>query len=307
MKFINARGESYHPTSFLSFNDVLLRPQKSRFDSRNSPSINIGGSILDLEESDHYSLNLEVKYSIPIISANMDTVTGPTMAIEMNRLGGIGILHRFYKDLKVYAQDIVNVNNALGYVAFSVGIGQKWKDFINHLYKNHFTQYNQPSLLVCIDVAHGHMDGVREMIDHLQNMPSGIHSTIIAGNVATARGARDLVDAGAKIAKVGIGGGCFTGETKVRTSRGIKNIRDIVPGDSVLTHTGSYQTVVGTTSKKEDYFVKINGVESTANHEYYVLHKKYVSLVTDDNIHEYAEFIPANDLTDDYLLIKCNI
>lgn len=227
MKFINARGESYRPASFLSFNDVLLRPQKSRFDSRNSPSINIGGSILDLEESDHYSLNLEVKYSIPIISANMDTVTGPTMAIEMNRLGGIGILHRFYKDLKVYAQDIVNVNNALGYVAFSVGIGQKWKDFINHLYKNHFTQYNQPSLLVCIDVAHGHMDGVREMIDHLQNMPSGIHSTIIAGNVATARGARDLVDAGAKITKVGIGGGSIC-STRIVTGHGVPQLSAIM-------------------------------------------------------------------------------
>ena len=66
----------------LTFDDVLLVPKRSSIASRQS--VNTASAL-----SRHITLN------IPIIAANMDTVTETRMAIAMAQQGGIGILHRF--------------------------------------------------------------------------------------------------------------------------------------------------------------------------------------------------------------------
>jgi len=66
----------------LTFDDVLLVPKHSSISSRQS--VNTASAL-----SRHISLN------IPIIAANMDTVTESRMAIAIAQQGGIGILHRF--------------------------------------------------------------------------------------------------------------------------------------------------------------------------------------------------------------------
>jgi len=66
----------------LTFDDVLLVPKYSDITSRSQ--IN-----LQTKLSKNISLN------IPLISANMDTVTESTMAIAMARQGALGIIHRF--------------------------------------------------------------------------------------------------------------------------------------------------------------------------------------------------------------------
>ncbi len=61
-----------------------------------------------------------------------------------------------------------------------------------------------------VDIAHGHSDGAMEMVRTLkQRFP---HVDIIGGNVATADGVRDMIEAGADAVKVGVGGGsiCIT-------------------------------------------------------------------------------------------------
>lgn len=66
----------------LTFDDVLLVPQRSPVASRQ-----------DVDVSSW--LTPAIRLHVPILSANMDTVTEAGMAIAMARAGGIGILHRF--------------------------------------------------------------------------------------------------------------------------------------------------------------------------------------------------------------------
>ena len=66
----------------LTFDDVLLVPKFSDVKSRK-----------DADTRTKFSRRIQL--SIPIVSANMDTVTESAMAIAMARLGGIGVIHRF--------------------------------------------------------------------------------------------------------------------------------------------------------------------------------------------------------------------
>lgn len=66
----------------LTFADVSLVPLRSRINSR-----------ADVSTRSRFSRSIEL--ATPIVAANMDTVTMAPMAIEMARLGGIGVIHRF--------------------------------------------------------------------------------------------------------------------------------------------------------------------------------------------------------------------
>ena len=59
--------------------------------------------------------------------------------------------------------------------------------------------------VLVIDTAHGHSSGVLDSIAEIRRLSN--YTQIIAGNVATASGARALIDAGADAVKVGIGPG----------------------------------------------------------------------------------------------------
>ncbi|MEO8669495.1 MAG: IMP dehydrogenase, partial [Bauldia sp.] len=59
--------------------------------------------------------------------------------------------------------------------------------------------------LVVIDTAHGHSEHVLEAVRRVKKLSNRVQ--VIAGNIATADGARALIDAGADAVKVGIGPG----------------------------------------------------------------------------------------------------
>jgi hypothetical protein len=92
---------------------------------------------------------------------------------------------------------------------------------------------------------------------------------------------------------------------EVKTSNGLKKIKDIEIGDEVFTHTGELKPVINKFEYDDyDEVYDIDGIEATANHKFYVVHSSKVDLVDGDNIHDYAEWIYASDLTDDYFLIE---
>ena len=65
----------------LDFDDVLLVPNYSHLESRRdvSTTTRLG----------------RYEFPIPVISANMDTITGVEMSKAISRVGGLPILHRF--------------------------------------------------------------------------------------------------------------------------------------------------------------------------------------------------------------------
>ena len=58
-----------------------------------------------------------------------------------------------------------------------------------------------------IDTAHGHSQGVLDAVKLVKKELSNHKFDLIAGNVATAKATRDLIEAGADAVKVGIGPG----------------------------------------------------------------------------------------------------
>src|SRR5690349_14350499 len=66
----------------LTYDDVLLTPRRSRVASRR-------------DADTRARLTRRLCLNVPILSANMDTVTEARMARAMAREGGIGIVHRF--------------------------------------------------------------------------------------------------------------------------------------------------------------------------------------------------------------------
>jgi IMP dehydrogenase len=66
----------------LTFDDVLLVPRRSHLRSRG-------------DVSTRTQLTRRIALEIPVLSANMDTVTTAPMAIALAQLGGLGVVHRF--------------------------------------------------------------------------------------------------------------------------------------------------------------------------------------------------------------------
>lgn len=191
----------------LTFDDVLLMPKHSEMNSRRTPN-------LDSKVTKNFILKT------PIISANMDTVTGPEMAIKMAELGGLGILHRFMSP-EEQVRDVKNMLlkiKPLGLpVAASIGVkeeGMKRADMLADAGVDIFT----------IDIAHGDSVMMLEVLDYVKKKYPKID--VIAGNTAMPDGVRRLIDNGADAVKIGIGPGSMC-TTRIITGCGVPQLTAI--------------------------------------------------------------------------------
>ncbi len=79
--------------------------------------------------------------------------------------------------------------------------------------------------VIVVDTAHGHQTSMLSVVEQVRAaVPS---ATIVAGNVVTAHGTRDLLDAGAQIVKVGVGPGAMC-TTRMMTGVGRPQFSAIV-------------------------------------------------------------------------------
>jgi IMP dehydrogenase len=89
--------------------------------------------------------------------------------------------------------------------------------------------------IILIDTSHGHSSNVINAVKSLKSTFDGIE--VIAGNVGTAKGAEDLIDAGVDGVKIGIGGGSIC-TTRIVAGVGVPQLTAIMNCRSVASKTG---------------------------------------------------------------------
>ena len=189
----------------LTFDDVLLVPKFSSIVSRSEVdlSLNLGPSI---------------QLSLPVISSPMDTVTEAEMAVAISKAGGLGIIHR-YNSIEQQVKLVREAKeNGAKFVGAAIGSTGDFHERASELIKW--------SDIICIDVAHGHHQNVKDAIEKIKTNLGKYQFHLMAGNVATGKGFQDLSDWGADSIRVGIGGGSIC-STRLQTGFGVPNLAAI--------------------------------------------------------------------------------
>ncbi len=255
------------PPHDLTYSDVFLVPSRSGVTSRLD---------VDLTPGDGTGATL------PVVAANMNSVTGPRLAATMARRGGLGVL----------PQDLA-MDDAVAAIGTVKSASPVWDDALDsadprlagvdldavptldvldardafdalvaggHEYARvagggttsrksalRGTLYS-PAIdgsgrlvvaaalgingevaakarglvdagadVLVLDTAHGHQDGMLRALSAVKALD--LEVTVVAGNVVTPEGVRDLVEAGADIVKVGVGPGAMC-TTRMMTAVG---------------------------------------------------------------------------------------
>ncbi len=186
--------------TYYTFEDIFIFPNYSTIESRSQvdTSCELGGIRLD----------------VPIISSNMDTITGPDAAIAMYKAGGIGALHRFMsieENVEQYKKVLLSGCECI----VSVGASGDYQERARALHSagaRHFI----------VDVAHGHHVLVDEALGFFRRTWKAKDEEVflIAGNVANPESIYDLVSWGADVIKVGVGNGAVC-RTRLATGIGV--------------------------------------------------------------------------------------
>lgn len=177
----------------LTYDDVLLEPKKSSIKSRR---------IVDTSAE----LVPGIELDVPLVSAPMDSVTGAELAQALADAGGIGILHR----AATVDETISAIDSIDGLVGVSVGISGTARQTAETY------EYCGADVIV-VDVAHGHLV---KSLDAVHEISNAVDVPVIAGNVATYQGVKELSKAGADGVKVGVGPGSAC-TTRINTGVGV--------------------------------------------------------------------------------------
>ncbi len=89
--------------------------------------------------------------------------------------------------------------------------------------------------VLVIDTSHGHSQNVIDAVKALKTTFQGMQ--LIAGNVATAKGAEDLINAGVDAVKIGIGPGSIC-TTRIVAGVGVPQLTAIMNCRSIPTRPG---------------------------------------------------------------------
>ena len=160
----------------LTFDDVLLVPKFSDVTSRSQTDLST-------------QLSRNISINIPLISANMDTVTEASMAVTIAREGGIGIIHRFLT-IQEEVNEVLKVKRS-----GSVMIENPYTINPEQTIQNAFTTMNekQVSGLLVVD-SNSKLVGILTERDVLFELPncSKLVKDLMTKDVVTAKQGIDL-------------------------------------------------------------------------------------------------------------------
>jgi len=190
----------------VTYDDMLLVPQYSDITSRSQVDIS---SYMGHRE-----------FTLPVIASPMDTVSEEQMAITMNSVGGIAVLHRYntISEQQKMAHKVVNQTDWAGQVAAAIGVTGDYLERAEALIATGVD-------VLCVDVAHGHHTLMKKALTTLRQ-EYGNHIYIMAGNVCTLEGINDLADWGANAVRCNIGGGSIC-STRLVTGHGLPGLQTI--------------------------------------------------------------------------------
>lgn len=189
----------------LCFDDVLLVPQY--FDKKSRKEVDLSTNISG------------IKLKLPIISANMPSVTGAKMAFELSKVGGLGILDRMIPLLE-QVEEIINfykyINSGFDFpcdpvIGASIGIGETDLSRAKALIE-------QGAKIICIDVAHA--DQKQTITTYLKFREKYPDFPLIIGNYATPFNLTPFLNDSKLTFKVGVGGGSHC-TTRIETGCGL--------------------------------------------------------------------------------------
>jgi len=186
------------PKQALTFDDVLLQPGYAGF------------SRSDINTQTY--ITKKIKIAIPIVSAPMDTVTESELAIALANVGGIGFIHRNLS-IADQAREVKKVKAKKLLVGAAVGSGDGYEKRVETLMTAGID-------VLLVDSAHGYS---KQVIDVVKAVRKKHQIQIVAGNVATADGAKALIDAGVDGLRVGMGPGAIC-STRVVSGMGVPQI-----------------------------------------------------------------------------------
>jgi GMP reductase len=172
----------------LDFNDVLLVPSVTDISSRSE--VNKVVSYQTCHSKQWIT-------GIPVISANMSSVSTFTMATALADQNMFCALHKHYTLAQLVHFFKTEPKRVTGQTFYTLGINdfEKFDSFCQEM--------NGAPRLICLDVANGYMTKFGKFVSMIRNYAP--YSVIMAGNVVTADGCYHLIDAGADIIKIGIG------------------------------------------------------------------------------------------------------
>ncbi|UXR68828.1 GMP reductase [Staphylococcus sp. IVB6246] len=178
------------------YEDIQLIPNKSIVKSRS-----------EIDTSIQFGPR---RFKLPVVPANMQTVMNEQLAEWFAENEYFYIMHRFDEAARI--PFIKRMHEKGLFASISVGVKDPEFDFVEKIKSEDL----KPEYIT-IDIAHGHSDQVIDMIKHIKKHLPEIF--VIAGNVGTPEGVRELENAGADATKVGIGPGrvCIT---KIKTGFG---------------------------------------------------------------------------------------
>ena len=187
-----------------SFDDVLLVPQYSNVESRSDVCLQA-------------ELDSNITLELPVIASPMDTVSGDKMALALDDLGALAVLHRYNTigEQSRMAGDAWNAGKPLAAAVGATG------DYYNRA----CALVSEGVNVLCIDIAHGHHKFMEIAIKKIKNrFGSKVH--VMAGNVATLEAFDALASWGADSIRVGIGGGSIC-STRLGAGHGLPTLQSV--------------------------------------------------------------------------------